>query len=63
LGYVLTLGTESGWHELTIILMARLIEAECASLAVANVNSLSEDHAYMTASAALFRTRYGEQRA
>ena len=60
LGCVLTMGTESAWHELTIILMARLTEAERASLAFATLNSLSEDHAYMTASAALFGTLHGE---
>jgi len=60
LGFALTLGTESAWHGLTIILMARLSEAERASLAFASLNSLSENHAYMTASAALFGTPYGE---
>ncbi len=60
LGFALTLGTESAWHGLTIILMARLSEAERASLAFASLNSLSEKHAYMTASAALFGTLYGE---
>ena len=60
LGFALTLGTESAWHSLTIILMARLTEAERAQLAFATLNSLSENHAYMTASAALFGTKYGE---
>jgi len=60
LGFALTLGTESAWHSLTIILMARLTEAERAALAFATLNSLSENHAYMTASAALFGTQYGE---
>ena len=60
LGCVLTLGTESAWHGLTIILMARLSKAERASLAFAALNSLSEDHAYMTASVALFGTLHGE---
>jgi hypothetical protein len=60
LGFALTLGTESAWHGLTIILMARLTDAERASLAFATLNSLSEKHAYMTASAALFGTLYGE---
>ncbi|WIY23699.1 hypothetical protein [Parasedimentitalea psychrophila] len=40
--------------------MARLTDAERASLAFATLNSLSEKHAYMTASAALFGTLYGE---
>jgi len=60
LGFALTLGDESAWHGLTIILMARLNETERASLAFATLNSLSENHAYMTASAALFGTPYGE---
>ena len=60
LGFALTLGNESAWHGLTVILMARLSEAERASLAFATLNSLSENHAYMTASAALFGTQYGE---
>ncbi|WIY23738.1 hypothetical protein [Parasedimentitalea psychrophila] len=60
LGFALTLGTESAWHSLTITLMARLTEAERAALAFATLNSLSESHAYMTASAALFGTQYGE---
>ncbi len=60
LGYALTLGTTAAWHGLTIILMSRLSEAERAGLAFAALNSLSEDHAYMTASAALFGTLPGE---
>ncbi|NRB17235.1 MAG: hypothetical protein HRU33_06555 [Rhodobacteraceae bacterium] len=60
LGFALTLGDESAWHGLTIILMARLSEAERASLAFATLNSLSENNTYMTASAALFGTLYGE---
>jgi hypothetical protein len=60
IGFALTLGTESAWHGLTIILMGRLTEAERAALAFATLNSLSEKHAYMTASAALFGTLYGE---
>ncbi|AZV79028.1 hypothetical protein EBB79_14890 [Parasedimentitalea marina] len=60
LGFALTLGTESAWHGMTILLMARLSEAERASLAFATLNSLLENHAYMTASAALFGTQYGE---
>ena len=56
LGFALTLGTESACHGVTIILMARLTDAERASLAFATLNSLSEKHAYMTASAALFGT-------
>ncbi len=60
LGFALTLGTESAWHGLTILLMARLTEAERAALAFATLTSLSENHAYMTASAALFGTLHGE---
>jgi len=60
IGFALMLGTESAWHGLTIILMARLTDAERSSLAFATLNSLSEKHAYMTASAALFGTLYGE---
>ncbi|WIY23672.1 hypothetical protein [Parasedimentitalea psychrophila] len=60
LGFALTLGTESAWHGLTVILIARLSEAERVSLAFVTLNSLSEKHAYMTASAALFGTLYGE---
>jgi hypothetical protein len=54
LGYVLNQGTTSAWHGLTIILMARLTDAERAALAFATLNSLSDDQAYMTASVALF---------
>ncbi len=60
LGYVLTLGAGSSWHELTIVLMARLTEAGCASLAFATLNSLSAGHTNMAASAALFGTLNGD---
>lgn len=60
LGCALTLGTESVWHEPTIILMARLSEVERASLAFATFNKLAEGHAGMAASSPLFGTLHGE---
>lgn len=62
MGFALTLGTESAWHGLTIVLMSRMTDAERASLAFATLKSLSEKHAYMAASAALFGTMYGEDK-
>jgi hypothetical protein len=60
LGYVLTQDSEAAWRDLTIVLMARLTEAERAALAFATLNSLPEDHAYLTASVALYGVLNGE---
>lgn len=53
-GYALTLGDADGWHGLSQVLTARLTPAERAALAYAALQSLNDDTAYLTASAALF---------
>ncbi|MEP4039214.1 hypothetical protein [Pseudophaeobacter sp.] len=53
-GFALTIGTSAAWHELTVLLMFRLTEAERAGLAYAALSSLSEDNAYDVAILALF---------
>lgn len=60
IGYALNLGTESAWRGLTIVLMARLSDEERAALAFAALSSLSDDHAYLTASVALYGVLDGE---
>ncbi len=59
-GFALTLNDEAAWRGLTIVLLARLSEAERAALAFACLNSQSEEHAYMTASVTLFGVLNGE---
>jgi len=60
IGYAAWLDTEAAWHGLTIVLLARLTEAQRASLAFASMKSLSEENAYLTASVAMFGTLDGE---
>lgn len=52
IGYALTLGTESAWHGLTIVLMARLSDEERAALAYAALTSLGDEHASAVAEVA-----------
>lgn len=52
IGFALTLGTESAWHGITIVLMARLSDEERAALAFAALMSLSDEHAAAVAEAA-----------
>lgn len=56
IGYALTLGTTAAWHSLTVILIARLTEAERAGLAYAALRSLDKDNAYDVATLAVFGT-------
>lgn len=53
IGFALTLGTESAWHGITIVLMARLSDEERAALAFAALMSLSDEHAAAVAEAAV----------
>jgi hypothetical protein len=59
-GFALTLGTTAAWHSLTILLLARLTEAERAGLAFSALRSLDEDNAYSVASLAIFGVSKGE---
>jgi hypothetical protein len=59
-GFALTIGTTAAWHGLTILLIARLTEAERAGLAFSALRSLDEDNAYSVASLAIFGVSKGE---
>lgn len=51
LGYCLTLGNDAAWTGFSAVAAARLSETERAALAFAALNSLTPDHAEMTATA------------
>ena len=59
-GFALTIGSTAAWHALTILLIARLTEAERAGLAYSAMRSLDEDNAYAVASLAIFGVSKGE---
>lgn len=59
-GFALTIGTTAAWHGLTILLIARLSEAERAGLAFSALRSLDEGNAYSVASLAIFGVSKGE---
>ena len=59
-GFALTIGTPAAWHNLSILLLARLSEAERAGLAYSALRSLDEDNAYSVASLAIFGVSKGE---
>jgi hypothetical protein len=59
LGYALTLATPQAWLDLSLILMARLSNAERAGLAYAALISLNPDDAHDVASLAIFGTSRG----
>ncbi|WP_421702112.1 hypothetical protein [Aliiroseovarius sp.] len=53
LGYCLTLGTTDAWAAFSLVVSARLSEAERVALAYAVLSSLEHDHAEATAATAL----------
>lgn len=63
LGYALTLGSYEAWANVAFVWAARLSKNERAALAYAALLSLDDDTAYRTASAVLFGTRHGEDKA
>ena len=54
IGYVLTLGDEADWWNLSAVLYARLTRKERTALAFAALMSLDEDDARTTAEFAVF---------
>jgi hypothetical protein len=57
IGYALTIGDESGWQAFAAVAEARLTPQERAALAYAALMSLSPDHAWMVADAAIVEGR------
>lgn len=53
LGYCLTLGTPDAWCGFKVAAAARLSDAERAALAFSCLNALEDQHAHMTAAAAM----------